>query len=233
MNTEMFPLVAIANEDKNRRYTREENVRWIEQRFGIERGDWHLDPAADDKSHHSPRWFSLLPYEGSAGVNGLEQSWLPTYELASRLCRGYARTGRGRPHQIFANFPWSDLSVWHAKLWREIHAHWCQDIGIVIADVLPGDRHEQDWWQRFIEPFRLETRGDALAPRSATDENRVGPCGFAACRCFKDVELRVHCPPERWEYDSPGGGSKDNAFFPSIVVEFRSDFGAPTVLRAA
>lgn len=206
MNTEMFPLVAIANEDKNRRYTRAENVRWIEQRLGIREGDWHLDPAADDKSHHSPRWFSLLPYEGSAGVNGLEQSWLPI-------------DGRGGhvDHNVFSNFPWSDLHAWHAKLWRELHEHWVRNLDVVVADVLPGDRHEQDWWQRFIEPFRLEAR-DARG-RLVSD---LSPCGVVGCPCWEKVDARVHCPPERWEYDSPGGGSKDNAFFPSVVVEFRA-----------
>jgi hypothetical protein len=137
--TDMFPEVVPA-EDPNRRYTTAAFMQWIREKALV--ADWDLDVAADAESHWAPRWFSLQPYPGSAGVDGLAQSWLPTVPRRDRMWR------------IFDNPPFDDLGAWLAKTWGTIAELQAFDVEARVAMVLPGNRHEQPFWHEHVEPYR-------------------------------------------------------------------------------
>ena len=59
---------------------------------------------------------------------------------------GLARSWAGE--RVWCNPPYSDLEPWVVKAWGEA------DHAPLIVLLLPGNRTEQDWWQRLIEPFR-------------------------------------------------------------------------------
>jgi hypothetical protein len=186
---DMFPETR--TEDPNRRYTTREFMTWIKQRAGVDA--WDLDAAADAESHHAPRWFSLLPYQGSAGVDGLVQSW--RRPLHERMLERY----RKKLWRIFVNPPFDDLGAWVAKAWEEWAEARFFGEDWVIALVLPGNRHEQPFWQEHIEPFR-----DGRLERFS-------------CR------LECHFPPGRQAYAKPGsnGVPVGSADFPSALLVWR------------
>lgn len=186
----MFPEQR--TEDPNRRYTPREFMQWIMRKARVD--GWDVDVAADAESHWAPRWYSLLPYDGSAGVDGLAQSWLPEGKV--NQWRGPTREPRWR---IFCNPPFDDLASWVAKAWR-----CCEDASalkrdMVIAFVLPGNRHEQPFWQEDVEPFR-------------DGRNRRG-----------DYTIDCHFPPGRQAYAKPGsnGVAVGSADFPSCLLVWR------------
>lgn len=199
---EMFPETRV--EDPNRRYTTREFMAWIKQRAGVDA--WDLDAAADAESHHAPRWFSLLPYPGSTGVDGLAQSWLPTPEWrrlrAARLDAG-VNISQLPAWRIFCNPPFDDLGSWLAKAWATLEENsrdrsWVE---LRIGFVLPGNRHEQPFWQEHVEPFR-----DGRATRFG-------------CR------LECHFPPGRQAYAKPGSGglAVGSAEWPSALLVWRRE----------
>lgn len=52
---------------------------------------------------------------------------------------------------VWCNPPYSNLDAWVAKAWDE----WIRKGGPhSIVMLLPANRPEQPWWQRFVEPFR-------------------------------------------------------------------------------
>lgn len=51
----------------------------------------------------------------------------------------------GRDEVIWCNPPFSDIEPWVAK------AHSCE---ATVVMLLPANRMEQPWWQKYIEPFR-------------------------------------------------------------------------------
>lgn len=62
-------------------------------------------------------------------TNGLEQSW--------------------SGERVWCNPPYSDIGAWVEKAWREM------DAGTeTIVMLLPSNRTEQRWWQRWVEPYR-------------------------------------------------------------------------------
>lgn len=209
----MFPEQR--TEDPNRRYTTREFMEWIKRKAGVDA--WDLDVAADAESHHAPRWYSLLPYEGSAGVDGLAQSWLPPYEWfhtyeerLERLRRGPRVPGvsyskEARTWRIFCNPPFDDLASWVARAWRAVELANADTrlnglpLELRIGFVLPGNRHEQGFWQDMVEPFR---DGREVRHSSALD---------------------CHFPPGRQAYAKPGsnGAPVGSADFPSCLLVWR------------
>ena len=211
----MFPETR--TEDPNRRYTTASFMAWIKQRAGVDA--WDLDVAADAESHHAPRWFSLLSYEGSAGLDGLAQSWLPTAEwfegIDARRRRllseqGHQPLGRyidtrvaSRTWRVFCNPPFDDLGSWVSHAWSNVEAASNrEELYVRIGFVLPGNRHEQPFWQEMIEPFRRET-------------NHMRRFGY---------ELSCHFPPGRQSYAKPGsnGVAVGSAEWPSALLVWRS-----------
>lgn len=50
--------------------------------------------------------------------------------------------------RVWANPPWSDIGPWVARAWA-----WADRCNIICM-LLPGNRTEQPWWQRYVEPYR-------------------------------------------------------------------------------
>lgn len=199
MTLDMFPGEARI-EDPNRRYTTAEFMDFIKEKAGVDA--WDVDVAADAESHHAPRWFSLLPYAGSAGLDGLVQSWLPSDLGQCMVTLSPSKCVCCAPRMLwraFVNPPFDDLGSWLAKTWATIKE--ANNIGIElrIAFVLPGDRNEQHHWQEHVEPFR-----DGRAQRFGYDLLTFNPAG-------------------RIDYAKPGsnGLAVGSAFFPSAVLVWR------------
>jgi len=189
---DMFPetkAAPIPAEDNNRRYTPRAFMDWIRGKAGVDAFD--LDPAADEESHHAPRWFSVAPMLESAGVDGLAQSWAPPSDW-----RGWFNGGTWR---VFVNPPFDDLGAWVAKSWAACELAESSALKIRIAFVLPGNRHEQPFWQEHVEPFR---------------DGRATRFGY---------RLECHFPPGRQAYAKPGsnGVPVGSADFPSCLLVWR------------
>lgn len=188
---DMFPetkAAPVPAEDQNRRYTPRAFMEWIRAKAGVEAFD--LDPAADEESHHAPRWFSVAPMAGSAGVDGLAQAWSPPSESRAWFEESWC---------VFVNPPFDDLEAWVAKAWAEIEDVNQYGLEMRIAFVLPGNRHEQPFWQEHIEPFR---------------DGRATRYGY---------RLDCHFPPGRKAYAKPGsnGVPVGSADFPSCLLVWR------------
>lgn len=201
--TDMFPEVVPA-EDPNRRYTTAAFMEWIKAKAGVDA--WDVDVAADAESHWAPRWFSVCPYPGSAGVNGLMQSWLP--ELCDCAATnppepGYSRLAHYDPAielwRIYCNPPFDDLGSWIVNAWDACERASLAGLELRIGFVLPGNRHEQPFWQEMIEPFR-----DGRATRDG-------------------YRLDLHFPAGRQAYAKPGsnGVAIGSADFPSCLLVWR------------
>lgn len=195
-NDEMFPDMVRAD-DPNRRYTTPAFNEWIKTQADV--AAWDLDVAADAESHLAPRWFSLNAEPGSAGVDGLKQSWLPPDPKAWMFPRRSTMTGA--TYRIFCNPPFDDLGSWLKKTWETIEEAYNleAELFLRIGWVLPGDRHEQEFWQEHIEPFR---------------DGRHRRAGYY---------LTTHFPRGRIAYAKPGsnGEAVGSAFFPSAVLIWR------------
>lgn len=193
--TDMFPEV-VPVEDPNRRYTTAAFMAWIKAKAGV--SWWDVDAAADAESHWAPLWFSLQPYPGSAGVNGLVQDWLLRDSFEPAAFRQFL-AAHGYVMRIFVNPPFDDLGAWMAKVWETIEEASRLGVEVRIAFVLPGNRHEQPFWHEHVEPFR-----DGRANRSG-------------------YRLELHFPEGRQAYAKPGsnGVAIGSADFPSAVLIWR------------
>lgn len=77
----------------------------------------------------------------------------------AKLLRFYDREADGlgkswAGETVWCNPPYSDLASWVAKAIHEV-SHGCPK----VVMLLPADRTEQPFWQRFIEPLRDSGRG--------------------------------------------------------------------------
>ncbi len=75
--------------------------------------------------------------------------------------------------RVWCNPPYSDIATWVIKAWYE---HERTDL---IVMLLPANRTEQGWWQRYVEPYRLngQVRVEFIARRQrfiAHDAIEVG-----------------------------------------------------------
>jgi phage N-6-adenine-methyltransferase len=67
-------------------------------------------------------------------------------------------------HRVWCNPPYSGIEAWVAKAWREMLWQECESVTML----LPANRCEQRWWQRYVEPFRallLPVGGVTIATR--------------------------------------------------------------------
>lgn len=178
--------------DENRRYTPRPFMHFIKGVAGVTEFD--LDADADSESHKAPRWFSLLAEHGSAGQDSLTQSWLPEF-LTLPYTAGLWR--------IFNNPPFSAIGARVEKIWSTIaEANAIEGLELRIAQVMPGNRVEQGWWQDHVEPF---IAGHERARRDG-------------------YELVVHSPRTRQGYGHPGnpeGIGCSGTEWPSIVLVWR------------
>jgi hypothetical protein len=216
---DMFPEVHKPKVDENRRYTTRSFMSFIKRSADVDA--WDLDPAADEESHHAPRWFAapgdVAP--NAAAVDGLEASWHPTPEWAARIDERRAACWRmtpmpansyeySRTWRVFINPPFDNIGPWLERVWQHLlyedvgaaRALGC-DVFYRVAMVLPGNRTEQPFWQEHVEPYLA---GHEFA----------GRFGYS---------LVAHSPPGRQSYGHPGnleprGGSAE---WPSVVLVWR------------
>lgn len=69
----------------------------------------------------------------------------------TRLDDGLAQSWANE--RVWCNPPYSKLDAWLSKAWHELD----ETQGIVM--LLPANRTEQGWWQRYVEPFRDRSGG--------------------------------------------------------------------------
>lgn len=91
-----------------------------------------IDVAASAANTKLPRFYSIED-------DGLLQSWAG--------------------ERVWCNPPYSSIEPWLEKAWVE----WEGDEAVdrrpgVIVMLLPANRTEQGWWQRWVEPFRFDGR---------------------------------------------------------------------------
>lgn len=67
---------------------------------------------------------------------------------------GLAQPWRGE--RVWCNPPYSDAGGWVAKAWQEFNRG-----AELIVMLLPANRTEQEWWQKWVEPAR-DDRGGGL-----------------------------------------------------------------------
>lgn len=123
-----------------------------------------------------------------------ECHWAPRYFTEAE--DGLVQYWRGR---IWCNPPYKHLEPWLMKAWSA----WVTDAPVVIAMLIPADRVEQPFWQRWVEPFR---DGRASWPQAP------------------DVLLTTHNLPGRQEFGHPGnkhGVNVDGAPFPVVLLVWR------------
>lgn len=219
----MFPEARVDPEaDRNRRYTTREFMTWCLSQAGV--SEWDLDVAADIECQWAERWF-VAPGDGwwgdrhttvhrdgcdymhmpakpclkcgavttPAAIDGLKQDWLDPK-------RGQGRNTK--PWRIWCNPPFDVLEPWLAKAWETMEQAHDEGLFVVIGMVLPGNRPEQPFWQKHVEPFR-----DGRAWHRAR------------------TMLRSHYPPGRTKYGHPGNPSAKgvgSADFPTVFLSWRN-----------
>lgn len=168
--------------DNDRRYT-VSHTNAIAQRLAEVSG-WDLDVAADDESHLAERYYTIRD-------DGLSLPWFVLPPQPNEVC------------SVWCNPPYSSLMPWVEKAWEESRIAMRVGRPFAIAMLLPGDRGEQPWWQRWVEPWR-DGRG----------ENPACP----------GVQLKSHVLPGRQVFGHPGnreGVAKSSAPFPSVLLVWR------------
>lgn len=151
---------------KTERYTLPEDVEKFRRIAGVE--PFTLDVAACLEAHHAPAWYCAPTRctredvaAGCIGANGLAFPWYGS---------------------VWCNPPFDALDEWVERAWHEA---WASRVAssrsrTTIVMLVPADRTEQGWWQKFVEPHR-----DRPPMRRA-------------------VSLRTHFLPTRTRFGSPG-----------------------------
>lgn len=226
----MFPEV-VPTEDPNRRYTTAAFIEWICAKAGV--AAWDVDVAADAESHWAPRWFSLQPYPGSAGVDGLAQSWLPPPE--AKIDRGHGFGWRPCPTCLGScSVPVfdDDEKFIGGKACPTCYDHqgqvcapWCifdnppfDDLGAWLAKT----------WSTIVEANRLsiEVRCAFVLPGNRHEQpfwhEHVEPFRDGRANRF-GYRLELYFPEGRQAYAKPGsrGEPIGSADFPSAVLVWR------------
>lgn len=102
-----------------------------------------LDAAATHQNTLCPMYFTEAGLWHQAMANGIPHQDGPA--LLSPRC-GLAGTWRGR--RVWCNPPFSELSIWLAKAWREFDEHGGRIVMLVPAWT------DRPWWHEHVEPFR-------------------------------------------------------------------------------
>lgn len=61
--------------------------------------------------------------------------------------------------RVWCNPPHSNLEAWVEKAWDEWEGAYATDPAYLIVMLVPANRTEQGWWQRYIEPHRDKQGG--------------------------------------------------------------------------
>lgn len=149
-----FPEVQLRPEDDpNSRFTTPETMTWVRE------------TCCAEGLVETPLFeFDLDPFAHPEAHWGKE--WWTKADNA------YARTAFGR---TFVNGPWDECA--NVVAW--IRAQFARNFRLdFVAQILPGNRQEQEWWQRLIEPIRD--------------------------RRERDLIVTTHYPPGRTNYGIPG-----------------------------
>ncbi len=104
---------------------------------------------------------------------------------------------------VWCNPPWDDLEAWVQRCWLQ----WRDEPALnSVSMLLPGNRTEQPWWQRWVEPYR--------------DLGRLLVTPFT----MPSVRLRSYFLPGRTPYGSPGnptGRHVTSPPFTSVLLVWR------------
>jgi phage N-6-adenine-methyltransferase len=106
-----------------------------------------IDVAANERNAKCDRYYTREQ-------NGLDQAW--------------AR------ERVFCNPPYSDIEPWVRKASTECLALVRPE---VIVMLLPADRTERKWWQRWVEPMR-DRPGSPLRTRNLPGRPKFWPAGL-------------------------------------------------------
>jgi phage N-6-adenine-methyltransferase len=79
--------------------------------------------------------------------------------------------------RVWCNPPYSSIAPWIRKAWDEMLFNRCA----LVVMLLPANRTEQVWWQRYVEPFRdrVAESGVRLSTEFLAGRMRFGhPAGY-------------------------------------------------------
>lgn len=150
----MFPETVLRpGDDPNSRFTTREFMAWIKatcaRELNLPSPDFEFD--LDPFAHQESHW---------------GREWWTKADNA------YQRRPFGK---TFVNGPWEECAEVTGWISKELER--VTEVEFV-AQVLPGNRQEQDWWQRLVEPIRD--------------------------RRERDLVVTSHYPPGRQNYGVPG-----------------------------
>lgn len=168
-----------ASNSDDERYTLRPTLQWAMEKAGVDHID--LDVAACPESHWAEEWFGRQ--DDGSFVDALSVSWSP-----KKVRRG--------PRVGWMNQPYSMLEAFTeratlALVDGELDA---------LLGLPPGDRCEQPWFQKWVEPYR---------------DGRGG---------FRGVRIDTYPAPGRQKFGSPGdpgGLVAVQAPFPSLLIVWR------------
>lgn len=159
MTGDLFPETKLKPEDDpNSRFTTRDLMTWIKatcaQELSLPSPDFEFD--LDPFAHPESHWGK---------------------EWWTKADNAYARTMHGRS---FVNGPWDECDqvvAWIvAQLPRNFRLDFC-------AQVLPGNRQEQPWWQGLVEPIRDRRDRGGVVVTSHYPPGR-SRYGFPGCPSF-------------------------------------------------
>lgn len=153
------------------RYTTRETMAWVAGITGVAPDAWQLDLAACAESHWAPRYYT-------AKDDALAQPWFPD---------GVERA--------WCNPPFSRLPAFVDKADSEVRRGPPRDA--VLALLMPGNRAEQPFWQRFVEPVR---DGRSIVSQSYRSARGL----LITVEGDEGWRLTTHYPPGRIPFRLPG-----------------------------
>lgn len=183
---------AVSDVKNNERYTLRPTLEECMRFAGVVHID--IDCAACPEAHVADEWLGLQ-VDGSFR-DALGCSWRPTTRPPDTHATGWLNP----PYDMLEAFTERGvLAVLDGQLQT-------------LIMLPPGDRCEQPWWQKWIEPHRDDATG-------SNHIHRQGGIGMRADR----VRVRTWNLPGRQRFGSPGdprGLCADSAPFPSVCVVF-------------
>ncbi len=183
---------AVVDPNNNERYTLRPTLEECMRLGGVDHID--IDVAACSEAHCAPEWLGQQ-LDGTFR-DALATSWKPR-----DIVMFAAREGLVVPHDApvvgWMNEPYDMLLAFTE---RAALAMADGELDVLLS-LPPGDRCEQDWWQKWIEPYR--------DGKSLFNGN---------------VMISTHCLDGRQKFGSPGdptGLTASSAPFPSVLIVYR------------